>query len=53
MKCVDTEHGCVMFYAVFGGGSDYVYTLQFDQESGKIKDMKKIWNDGYVAQHPI
>ena len=49
----------VIYYAVFGGVSDYVYVLtmsEFNAEeptsSCKVKSVTKIWNDGYAAKHP-
>ena len=49
---IDEERNIVMFYAVFGGVSDYVYSLQFDIKTCMIDNMNKIWNDGYAAKHP-
>ena len=40
----------VLFYAVFAGFSDYVYSLNFDSNC-KVATMTKIWNDGYAAKH--
>ena len=49
----------VIYYAIFGGVSDYVYVLTMSEfnaqkpsSSCKVKSMKKIWNDGYAAKHP-
>ena len=41
-KAVDKENDIVMIYAVFIGISDYLYIFQFDKESGKIKNLRKI-----------
>ena len=41
-----------LFYAVFGGVSDYVYSLTVDPTTCKISAMTKIWNDGYASKHP-
>ena len=48
----DEGRNIAIFYAVFGGGSDYVYTLHFNAE-GKINAMRKVWNDGYAKEHPL
>ena len=48
----DSERNVALFYAVFGGASDYVYTINFGA-SGKINRMRKIWNDGYAKEHPF
>ena len=48
----------VIYYAVFGGVSDYVYVLQMSDSNPKassscqVSSMTKIWNDGYAAKHP-
>ena len=47
----DSKRQIAIFYAVFGGVSDYVYALQFDVKSGKVNGMRKIWNDGYMTLH--
>jgi hypothetical protein len=41
----------VLYYAVFGGFTDYVYSLQFAPDTCKINNMVKVWNDGYAAAH--
>ena len=50
-SAVDKEHNTAIFYAVFANISDYVYTLNFDENTCKINSMHKIWNDGYAAKH--
>ena len=53
-------HGLTaIYYAVFGGVSDYVYVLQMSGpnpakmgSSCKVSSMTKIWNDAYAAKHP-
>ena len=42
----DEARSTAIFYATFGGFSDYVYSLSM--ESGKITHMTKIWNDAYA-----
>ena len=51
-SAVDKERHTAIFYAIFAGVSDYVYSLSFDVETCKINSMHKIWNDGYAAEHP-
>jgi len=45
-KGLDEARRTMIFYAVFGGFSEYVYTLTFDAQTCKINQMVKIWNDG-------
>ena len=47
-KSFDADAKCVVFTAVFAGYSDYVYILEFCEKTGKIKCMKKVWNDRYL-----
>jgi len=49
-KAIDTEKFMVIWYAVFAGFSDYVYSVSFSPDC-KVTDMTKIWNDGYAAKH--
>ena len=48
----DEARHTALFYAVFAGVSDYVYSLAFDAKTCKITDMHKIWNDGFASKHP-
>jgi len=49
---IDEERNIIMYYAIFGGVSDYVYSLQFNINTCMIDSMHKIWNDGYASKHP-
>ena len=50
-QAVDAKRATAVFYAVFAGVSDYVYSLKFDPGTCKIAAMTKIWNDGYAKAH--
>lgn len=51
-RAIDGARHTALFFAVFAGLSEYVYSLKFDPEECKITDMVKIWNDGFASQHP-
>ena len=50
-KAIDSDNFIVIWYAVFAGVSDYVYSASFSPDC-KVTNMIKIWNDGYAAKHP-
>merc|ERR1712139_603324 len=43
----DSSTSTAMFYAVFMGYSDYVYSIKLDS-SNKVSSMTKVWNDQYA-----
>ena len=47
----DESRSAMVFYAVFMGYSDYVYYLDMDSDTCKVKSMVKIWNDKYAANN--
>lgn len=47
-KAFDEKTHTALFYGVFMGYSDYVYSITVCPEEGKVSGMTKVWNDQYA-----
>lgn len=47
----DSDTDTALFFAVFMGYSEYVYTINMDPKEMKVSGMTKVWNDQYAFNH--
>jgi hypothetical protein len=47
----DRSTNTALYYAMFMGYSDYVYSIKVDPQARKVSGLVKVWNDQYAFDH--
>jgi hypothetical protein len=47
----DSSANTALFFSVFMGYSDYVYSIEIDPKTKKVSSLTKMWNDQYAFNH--